>query len=351
MRITDVVLILAVLQSCVVQAAVLKHHSSTSKKINIDSSYAPTSTACPTGPLVRTSTAINPDESEYIQKHQKSNQLAWVNWLSSSKGPNLDAEGGFQGDLASYLSDVNNLPKVAIAMSGGGLRAQVSKLSTMSFYSILKCLHSEQKLNGIGYLQGLDSRNSTAVSRGTGGFLQLVSYVAGLSGGGWGVGSLAINDWPTPQSLLDNTYNLSDGLASIGNTTSEDTSYLTQIGNDLTAKQSAGYQVSLIDLWGRLLSTQYVNPITSNNTAGLQWSDIQQTQAFTSAAYPFPIVTAAQDIAGQNAGGGKGTLWEFNPLETGSWDQGIAAFTPTRIFGSTLLNGASTSCITGYDNL
>lgn len=179
----------------------------------------------------------------------------------------------------------------------------------------------------------------------------MASYVAGLSGGGWGVGSLAINDWPTPQSLLDNTYDLSAGLLYASASNASTASYQTAIGNDLTAKLAAGYQVSLIDYWGRLLSQQLVSQNTSTNTAGLQWSSIQQSQAFTSAAYPFPLVTMLQYTQGRVAAGGNGTIWEVNPYESGSWDQGIAAFTPTTILGSPLSSGTTTACITGYDNL
>lgn len=189
------------------------------------------------------------------------------------------------------------------------------------------------------------------MSRGTGGFLQLASYVAGLSGGGWALGSLAINDWPTPQSLLDNTYSLSQGLEYTGNSTNDSISYLTSIYNDLGAKQAAGYQISLIDYWGRLLSKQFVSGNTSSNTAGLEWSGIQQTDAFSSASHPFPLIVVMQDVPGRNALGGNGTIWEVNPYEIGSWDQGISAFTPTTTFGSTALNGTGTKCVTGYDNL
>lgn len=61
-------------------------------------------------------------------------------------------------------------------------------------------------------LSGFDSRNGTAQARGTGGLLQLASHVAGLSGGSWAVGSLALSDWNTAQTLKDQVWNLERDL-------------------------------------------------------------------------------------------------------------------------------------------
>ena len=52
-------------------------------------------------------------------------------------------------------------PTIGIALSGGGYRAAQY---------------------GAGTLMGLDNRNKSAVSAGTGGLLQVSSYMAGLSG-------------------------------------------------------------------------------------------------------------------------------------------------------------------------
>lgn len=91
-------------------------------------------------------------------------------------------------DAESYI--INNaknasaLPNIAVAVSGGGYRA---------------CL------NGGGVIQAFDSReiNSTAAGH-LGGLLQSATYLAGLSGGGWLVGSIFVNNFTTITSLLDN---------------------------------------------------------------------------------------------------------------------------------------------------
>lgn len=90
-------------------------------------------------------------------------------------------------DAGKYI-DANKdnttaLPNVAIAFSGGGYRAMT---------------------NGAGYLSAFDSRtpNSTAAGQ-VGGLLQASTYIAGLSGGGWLVGSIYANNFTTVQSILD----------------------------------------------------------------------------------------------------------------------------------------------------
>lgn len=72
-------------------------------------------------------------------------------------------------------------PTVGLAVSGGGYRAA---------------------LVGAGTFNAFDQRNSSAVQAGTGGVLQLASYMAGLSGGSWFVSSLAVNNIPPIQDLV-----------------------------------------------------------------------------------------------------------------------------------------------------
>lgn len=72
-------------------------------------------------------------------------------------------------------------PNVGIAVSGGGFRAA---------------------LYGAGTFSAFDGRNDSAVQAGTGGVWQLATYMTGLSGGSWFVGSLAINNAPSIQALV-----------------------------------------------------------------------------------------------------------------------------------------------------
>ena len=81
--------------------------------------------------------------------------------------------GGF--DVNKYFRDnagnSSVLPNIALAFSGGGYRA---------------CL------NGAGAVQAFDSREPIAKAGKLGGLLQSSTYIAGLSGGGWLVGSIYV---------------------------------------------------------------------------------------------------------------------------------------------------------------
>lgn len=163
---------------------------------NPNGEYAPSMVACPTSNgnpgFIRDSrnNAVNSQEADYIQRHRAASQQGWQDWLSSSNpGPALDS--ALPGGVSNYTSDVTRLPKVGLALSGGGYRAMIF---------------------GSGALQGIDSRNDTATKRGTGGLLQLASHVAGLSGGSWAVGSHSINNWMTAQELKDQVWNLESNL-------------------------------------------------------------------------------------------------------------------------------------------
>ena len=55
-------------------------------------------------------------------------------------------------------------------------------------------------------MQAFDSRETNSTGAGhLGGLLQSSTYVAGLSGGGWLVGSIFVNNFTTITSLLKNT--------------------------------------------------------------------------------------------------------------------------------------------------
>ena len=69
----------------------------------------------------------------------------------------------------------------SIATSGGGYRAAMF---------------------GAGVMMGLDGRNQTSVSAGTGGLLQAIDHLSGLSGGSWLVTSLAQAKFVFPLTWL-----------------------------------------------------------------------------------------------------------------------------------------------------
>lgn len=121
--------------------------------------YAPaTGSRCPDitqNPLLREFTAetqvLNPRESAYVSGRESTTiPKAWQDWLGNGSQIGYDV---------SALS--KNFSRVGIAFSGGGFRAA---------------------LYGAGVTSALDARNSSAKSAGTGGLLQVASYISGLSG-------------------------------------------------------------------------------------------------------------------------------------------------------------------------
>ena len=95
-------------------------------------------------------------------------------------------------DVNAYLDrlslNAEELPIIGIALSGGGYRAL---------------------MNGAGAFAAFDNRTSNSTAQGhLGGILQAATYISGLSGGSWLVGSLYMQNFPTIQDVL--TENSSD---------------------------------------------------------------------------------------------------------------------------------------------
>jgi lysophospholipase len=94
-----------------------------------------------------------------------------------------------QFDAQTYINNnaknASALPNIGLAVSGGGYRAL---------------------MNGAGVLAAFDSRTDNSTSSGhLGGLLQASTYLAGLSGGAWLVGSFVNNFTTVPALLDDNT--------------------------------------------------------------------------------------------------------------------------------------------------
>lgn len=122
--------------------------------------YAPqTNVECPdlsTAPLIRSfspqNQSLHPAEQEYVTTRRTTViSPAWTDWIGdgSSLGYNLSS---FNASL---------FPNIGLAIPGGGLRAAQY---------------------GAAVLQALDARNASAKAAGTGGLLQVASYITGLSG-------------------------------------------------------------------------------------------------------------------------------------------------------------------------
>ncbi len=247
-------------------------------------------------------------------------------------------------DTASYITshaqNITALPNIAIAVSGGGYRAT---------------------LNGGGIIQAFDSRenNSTAVGH-LGGLLQSSTYLSGLSGGGWLVGSIYVNNFTTISGLQNNDNSSSvwkfgnsifQGPAMGGIQTFSTAQYFDNINNEVGKKSDAGFETSITDYWGRALSYQLVN--ASDGGPSYTWSSIQVQDSFANADAPMPILVSDGRAPGETLIPSNTTVYEFNPFELGSWDPTTYGFVPLEFLGSNFTGGTlpnSEKCVRGFDN-
>ena len=328
--------------SLIVQASLIIHSSPTSaaaidrqpdSAAKVDkrsvSQYAPTSVSCPANvSLVRPGSDLSESESSYITSRKTKADAALTSWL--------------EGLDSSFPT--TSLPSLGLALTGGGLRAT---------------------LIGAGIVQALDSRDSNA---GTSGLFQSLTYLSALSGGGWLTGSLAGNDWPTVSTLKESLWheNFQDSLLDPAHLLAT-TAYL-EIVTDIIAKAETEAQVSIVDVYGRLLGYQFLKG--SDGGVAKTFSGLASNSNFTESSVgtshllfgrsiltvqvPFPILTARGLEAGACIIEPTSPQYEYTPYEFGSWDAGISAFTPIEYLGSHLTGGSPTTpgkCVSNYDNL
>ena len=204
-----------------------------------------------------TSQSINPSESAYVASRQSLVlPSAWKSYLENVEA---QVEAKNASGLPSYVSDILSgtngsgaYPTFGIATSGGGYRAAIV---------------------GAGVLNGLDSRNASAVEAGTGGLLQAATYLTGLSGGSWLVTSLAQADFPTLPDLVFQPNDASgwggwNAEFSLLSPTSDEVkglAYDLDLVTEIQGKLLAGYPVSIVDLWARILARHFTNGTNAND--------------------------------------------------------------------------------------
>jgi lysophospholipase len=246
-------------------------------------------------------------------------------------------------DATSYINGISNnataLPNIGIAVSGGGYRAL---------------------MNGAGFLAAADNRtiNSTGTGQ-IGGLLQSATYLAGLSGGSWLVGSIYTNNFTSVQDLRDGSPGSSvwqfgnsilAGPASNGVQILSTASYWSIIEDDVSSKSDAGFNTSITDYWGRALSFQLVN--ATDGGPAYTFSSIALADNFMSGQIPFPVIVSDSRAPNTTIVSLNSTVFEFNPFEMGSWDPTTYAFAPTRYLGSNFSAGSIPSgeqCVGGFD--
>jgi len=242
--------------------------------------------------------------------------------------------------IDKYSANATALPNIGIAVSGGGYRAL---------------------MNGAGFLAAADSRTVNSTQQGgIGGLLQASTYLAGLSGGGWLVGSIFTNNFSSVTALRDGSPGSSvwqfqnsifKGPQESGVSILNTASYYSDINDQVDQKSKAGYNTSITDYWGRALSYQLIN--ATNGGPAYTFSSIALQDNFANAETPFPLLVADGRSPGDIIISLNATLYEFNPFEMGSWDPTTYGFAPLRYLGSKFKAGVlpeSESCVRGFDN-
>ncbi|WWC98312.1 phospholipase B [Kwoniella sp. B9012] len=285
-----------------------------------DKSYAPYKVDCPTGwTWIRNATeGLSQGEKDFVANRQK------------VTGPIINTMASNQG-----ITNPPRTPTIGVALAGGGYRAM---------------------LTGLGGIMGMMNESSEAAASGTGGWLEGVTYWAGLSGGSWATGSFMANGGELPINLLNNLWNLDSNLIfpSDGKL-----SFYTTLASEVNAKSDAGFPVQLTDLWGlaigsHVLPTEYQLTNKPNLTLSSLPSVVEK---LGNGSLPMPIIIAAEREQGELVIAENATVWEFNPFEFGSWAFGstvksIGAFTNLEYLGSELNNGETNgTCYKGFDQL
>ncbi|CAD6448254.1 55ff87e9-d5ce-433a-ba09-a7312001b0ba [Sclerotinia trifoliorum] len=300
-------------------------------------SYTPGAVDCPdTRPTIRKANELSANETSWLRLRRNNTIQPMITFLERMNISGFDA--------AEYINKVSGnastLPNIGIAISGGGYRAM---------------------LNGAGFLAAADDRTTNSTNTGQiGGLLQATTYLAGLSGGGWLVGSIYTNNFSSVEALRDGAdvwnfdNSIFEGPDDDGIQILSTADYYSTIESEVKGKANAplNFNTSVTDYWGRALSFQLVN--ATDGGPAYTFSSIALEDNFANANIPMPFLVADSrspytEIISLNS-----TVYEFNPFELGSWDPTTYAFAPLRYIGSNFTAGAipdGQQCVRGFDQV
>jgi lysophospholipase len=300
--------------------------------------YAPGNVDCPPNnrPTIREASSLSPNETSWLEVRRNKTVDPMITFLSRANISGFDAR--------SYISNVANnataLPNIAIAASGGGYRAL---------------------MNGAGFIAAADDRTPNSTNTGhIGGLLQATTYLAGLSGGGWLVGSIYSNNFSSVVQLRDGSdtsavwqfgRSIFQGPEASGLSIFNTADYWSNLVSAVSGKGDAGYPTSITDYWGRALSYQLIN--ATDGGPSYTFSSIALQQSFTDGDWPMPLLVSDARAPGTKIISLNSTVYEFNPFELGSWDPTTFAFAPLRYVGTNFVGGVvpdGEQCVRGFDN-
>lgn len=302
----------------------------TPRELSGTNAYVPRATNCPDTGIVREATELHEKEKEYILNRQEITNKYLASFL-------LDVARLSNFNALTFINENKSTHNITIglAFSGGGYRAMLS---------------------GAGELLALDNRYNDLTLKGLGGLLQSSSYISGLSGGSWLVGSLAMNNWiSVAYAVLEESgiWELDDLIFNAsGINVFKTVRYHNAFYQALDAKADAGFATSITDVWGRALSYQFFNEDTTYNGGdNVTWSSIRELASFSDYSMPFPLVVANCRTPGTLIINENSTVFEISPYELGSWDPSLRSFVDLNYMGANLDGGQpnGTHCVTNFD--
>lgn len=300
---------------------------------DLSKSYAPIYVDCPPNiNWIRSSSiGLSLDEALWVQGRKQVVLDAFSSYLERLTPDAFDV-----GEYTRRLkqSNYSDVPTLGLAISGGGWASAFT---------------------GTGALRALDSRLDAAVEQRTGGLLQSLTYISGLSGGGFPTVSFSTSNFPTADEIVDQWRPEIDRLSDDTNNT-DYTASSSSMFADLTAKFKAGFQVSPSDYFGRAWGYEFVPG--ARGGLNVTFSSIVNLSNFRDYQMPFPILQLADinkndvEYFGFQIPSVNTTIYDITPFEFGAWSGSVNAFTPTEWLGTRLQNGSTvnaSACVRGFD--
>ncbi|KAF2426567.1 lysophospholipase [Tothia fuscella] len=303
---------------------------------NSPNGYTPSKVNCPSDrPAVRGAGQLSENESSWLERRRNATIDPMKELLNRMSITGFDVNSWFN----EHSSNASALPNIGLAVSGGGWRAL---------------------LNGAGAVEAFDSRTTNSTGAGKlGGLLQSATYLSGLSGGSWLVGSIYVNNFTTVEALRrekdGSVYEFGnsviEGPDKSGSQILDSAGYYSNLVSAVSGKRDAGFETSITDIWGRGLSFQLIN--ATEGGPAYTWSSIALGEDFQNGDMPLPIVIANGRRPGETLIPANASIFEFNPWEFGTWDPTVYGFVPLQYLGSNFTNGIvpiSDQCVVGFDN-